>query len=89
MLEQIIAMLEELGNSVSYYAHGDCIDVTVEDFEGFDEDWREVDAECDEDAVDAFVEWLEEHCDHHEGDFYHYYSFGELEIEIGYASMDI
>ena len=89
MLEQIIAMLVELGDSVSYSVHEDHIDVTVEDFEGFDEDWCEVDAEYDEDAVDGFVEWLEEHCDHHEGDYYHSYYFGELEIEIGYASMDI
>lgn len=89
MLEQIIAMLVELGDSVSYSVREGFIDVTVEDFDGFDDDWCEVDAEYDEDAVDFFFEWLEEHCDSHEGDFYHSYYFGELEIEIGYASMDI
>ena len=89
MLEQIIAMLVELGDSVSYSVREDYIDVTIEDFDGFDDDWCEVDAEYDEDAVDFFFEWLEEHCDSHEGDFYHSYYFGELEIEIGYASMDI
>lgn len=89
MLEQIIAMLVELGDSVSYSVREGFIDVTVEDFEGFDDDWCEVDAEYDDDAVDFFFEWLEEHCDSHEGDYYHYYYFGDLEVEIGYASMDI
>lgn len=89
MLEQIIAMLVELEGSVSYSVREGFIEVIVEDFEGFDDDWCEVDAEYDEDAVDLFFEWLEEHCDSHEGDFYHSYYFGELEIEIGYASMDI
>ena len=89
MVEQILRMLVELGESVEYSVHEGYVDVTVLDFEGFDEDWCEIDGDYDEDAVDYFLEWLEEHCDSHEGDFYHSYYFGDLEVEIGYASMDI
>jgi hypothetical protein len=88
-LEMIIAQIEALGEFASYYTRGSRVCVTIEDFEGYDEDWCEVDAELDEDAVDAFVEWLEEECDSHDGDYYHYYQFGDIEVELGYASMDI
>ena len=89
MLEQIIEMLEKVGDSITYYVSGSEIDVVVQDFDGFDEDWCEIDADYDEDAVDGLTEWLEEHCDSHDGDFYHYYYFGEIEVCFGYASFDI
>ena len=65
------------------------LDVTVEDFEGFDEDWDEVYADIDDDAVEKMIEWLESHCDSHEGDLYHYYTFGDLVVCLGWASYDI
>ena len=88
-LEMIIAQIEALGEYASYYVRGSRISVTIEDFEGYDEDWCEVDAIIDEDAVDAFIEWLEEECYSYEGDYYQYYDFGDIEVQLGYASMDI
>ena len=95
MMEKIIAMLEELGADVyysvrDYEEEGVTLAVTIDDFEGFDEDWSEIMRELDdEEAVDAFLEWLEEHCISHEGDFYTYYQFEGFEVQIGYSSFDI
>lgn len=67
----------------------DEIKVTVQDFEGFDEDWCEVFRDYDDEAVDAMLEWLEAHCDHYDGDFYVYFYFEGFEVCVGYTSFDI
>ncbi len=63
--------------------------VIVDDFEGFDEDWCEIEREYDEEKVDALQEWLEEHCECEYGDFYRYYEFDGFSVKWGYSSMDI
>lgn len=87
MKEQLNALCED----ISFWEWDDenKLDVTVEDFEGFDEDWDEVYADIDDDAVEKMIEWLESHCDSHEGDLYHYYTFGDLVVCLGWASFDI
>ena len=73
-----------------YRVNGNHIHLTINDFEGFDENWREIDREfVDEDAVDEVLEWLEDNADSAEGDFYEYYYFGEIVVEVGYTSFDI
>ena len=87
MKEQLNALCED----ISFWEWDDenKLDVTIEGFEGFDEDWDEVYADIDDDAVDKMIEWLESHCDSHEGDLYHYYTFGDLVVCLGWASFDI
>lgn len=69
---------------------GTAYDVTVEDFEGFDDDWNEVDREIvQEDLLDDFLEALNEQALRMEGDFYYYYYFDGYRINLGYASYDI
>ena len=87
MKEQLNALCED----ISFWEWDDenKLDVTVEDFVGFDEDWDEVYADIDDDAVEKMIEWLESHCDSHEGDLYHYYTFGDLVVCLGWASFDI
>lgn len=64
--------------------------VIVEDFEGFDEDGDEVFADINEDAVNTMIEWLDEHCDSHDGGcLYQYYAFGDLVVCLGWKSYDI
>ena len=94
MMEIIIAMLEKMVEDVDYYVRE--IDgekpeliITVDDFEGFDEDWSEIMRDYDEEAVDGLIEWLEEHCISEDGDFYSYYHFEEFDVELGYSSFDI
>ena len=94
MMEIIIAMLEKMVEDVDYYVRE--IDgekpelvITVDDFEGFDEDWSEIMRDYDEEAVDGLIEWLEEHCISEDGDFYSYYHFEEFDVQLGYSSFDI
>lgn len=63
--------------------------LTVEDFAGFDEHWHEQFRDYDEDAVDALLEWLEEHALSVDGDFYTYYHFDGFLVQVGYGSYDI
>ena len=65
-------------------------DVTMEDFEGFDDDWDEVMRDYeDEELVDTFLEALEEQALRVVGDFYTTYYFDGYAVQIGYASYDI
>ena len=94
MMEIIIAMLEKMVEDVDYRVRE--IDeekpelvITVDDFEGFDEDWSEIMRDYDEEAVDGLIEWLKEHCISEDGDFYSYYHFEEFDVHLGYSSYDI
>lgn len=90
MKELVMAKLAEVEDvSVYVRADGEEIVVTVEDFDGFEEDGSEIDREYDVEKVDALEEWLEEHCEREHGDFYTYYEFDGFSVEWGYASMDI
>lgn len=89
-MEMILAQLDRISADAWYYVTGNHIDLTINDFEGFDEDWSEVYREfVDEDAVDEVLEWLEEHADCVDGDYYHSYYFGDIEVEVDYISFDI
>lgn len=91
MMEMIIAMLEEMTEDVDYYVrhNGTELIITVEDFEGFDDDWSEVMRDYDVEAVERLIEWLEEHCVSEEGDLYSYYHFEGFDVQLGYTSFDI
>lgn len=89
--EMMLTAIEALGADASLWDEKDyCLDVTLEDFEGFDADWSEVDREYDdEEAVEAFLEMLEAECSSREGDFYVVYHFEGFDVQLGYASFDI
>lgn len=89
MLEVVVNMLKELGEDVSYMMIREELHVTIEDFDGFDEDWSEIDREYNEEAVEGFVEWLEAQAQEVEGDYYKYYRLEGVVVCVGYASYDI
>ena len=94
MLKIIIAMLKKISEDVEYYVHkieGEKpkLEITVYDFEGFDEDWSEIMRDYDVDAVQNLIDWLEEHCISKDDDFYSYYYFEDFDVELGYSSYDI
>lgn len=94
MLEMLLKMLEELGEDVSFdlFEHEEedsVLYVTVEDCEGFDENWSEIMREYDADAIQVVVAWLEEHCVSREDCYSIYYQFEGFEVRFGYASYDI
>ena len=89
-IETIIAQLDRISTDSYYDVSDNHIDLTIDDFEGFDEDWHEIDREYDDpEAVEEVLEWLEENADFVDGDFYRYYHFGEIVVEVGYTSFDI
>lgn len=89
-IETIITQLDRISEDSWYDVNDNRIDLTINDFEGFDEHWREIDREfVDEDAVGEVLKWLEENADCIDGYLYRYYHFGEIVVEVGYTSYDI
>jgi hypothetical protein len=89
-IETITAQLDRISADSEYTVKGNHIRLIINDFEGFDDLWGEIDREfVDEDAVEAVLEWLEENADFVDGDFYHYYYFGNIVVKVGYTSFDI
>ena len=89
-IETILAQLDRISADSYYDVNDNHIDLTIDDFEGFDEDWSEIYRELvDEDAVEEILKWLEENADYVDGDFYRYYHFDEIVVEVGYTSFDI
>jgi len=89
--EMMIEMIEALGNDAFMWERSDgLIDVTIHDFEGFDDDWSEIMRDYDNpEAVSDFEEMLEEQCESQEGDFYVTYHFDGFDVQLGYSSFDI
>ena len=89
----ILADLEKLAETGDLWYEvdedGDII-VTVEDFEGFDEDYHEVYNEYDK-RIDTFISNLDINADEIEGDLYTYYQFYEegFTVQLGFTSFDI
>lgn len=89
-IEMITAQLDRISVDSWYDVICNCIDLTINDFEGFDANWSEADREfVDEKAVEDVIEWLTKNSDRVEGDFYHYYHFGDIVVKVGYTSFDI
>lgn len=89
-IEMITAQLDRISADSWYDVHDNHIDLTINDFDGFDDDWSEVAGEfVDEDAIDEVLEWLEENADFSDGDLYEYYYFSEIIVEVSYTSFDI
>lgn len=89
--QKMIAIIKALGADASLWERFDgTLDVTLQDFEGFDDDWEEIEREYDdEEAVNIFLKMLERECVSQEGDFYVTYHFDNFDVVIGYASFDI
>lgn len=89
-IEQITAILDTIAADSYYFVVGANIHLTIDDFQGFDEDWEEIYREYeDSDAIDSALAWLESHADEVSGDFYRYYRFGDVTVHLGYSSFDI
>lgn len=89
-IETITAQLDRISADSWYYVNGNHIDLTINDFEGFDDDWSEIDREfVDANAVEEILEWLEKNADFSNDNFYCQYHFGDIVVEIDYTSSDI
>lgn len=86
----VIELLKTAGNDLYYNINneGD-INVTINDFIGFEDDWNEIYREYNEELVNTIEEKIEAAADDAWGDFYRYYKFEDFIIIWGYASFDI
>lgn len=89
-IEKIIAQLDRISADAFYEVIENHIDLTIDDFEGFDEDWSEIFRDfVDEKAINEVLEWLKINADYVEDDYYYSYHFGDIVVEVGYTSYDI
>lgn len=89
MRNQVLNILAECGDNISVFEWNDSIDVTICDFNGFDENWEEIMIEYDDKAVKKMRDKLAEIANEVQDDFYTRYVFDGFYVEIGYASYDI
>ena len=91
MFNEFMQMVEACSDDITLDRRSNGIyRLTLEDFEGFNENWHEVEREYDnEEAVDALLDWLETNCIEQREDFYIYYEFPDFQVIVGYASFDI
>lgn len=89
--DMMLAAIAALKNDASLWIEDDyCLHVTLEDFDGFDDNWSEIDRPFDDaDAVEAFLEMLENKCISFEDDYYSVYHFNDFDVKVGYSSFDI
>ena len=70
-IELITNQLDRISADSWYAVTDNRIDLTINDFDGFDENWSEIDREfVDEDTVWEVLEWLEKNADYIDGNFY-------------------
>lgn len=88
--EMVMELLATAGADLDVSVYHNRINVTVEDFEGFDDDWNEIERKLDnKELVDSIQEQLETSALSVSGDFYRYYEFDGFTVVWGYASFDI
>lgn len=65
------------------------IDIEVNDFEGFDDNWAEIIRDYDREVVEKVYDTLKDNCVECIEDFYTTFKFEDFEISWGYASYNI
>lgn len=90
-INDILDQLDRIAEDSWYITASDnYIELTINDFLGFDEDWSEVFREyIDPEAVEEVINWLIEKSDYIEGHFYYYFHFGDILVRVGYTSFEI
>ena len=88
--EMMIAAIEALGNDAFYDVVGEEINITLNDFAGFDEDYCEIMRDYDnEQAVENFLKKHNNESISFKDNFYKDYKFDGFTVSLGYASFDI
>lgn len=89
-IETITTQLDRISADSWYDIEDNRINLIINDFEGFDEEYSEIFREfVDADAVEEVLEWLEKNADYIDNYLYRLYHFGNIVVEVGYTSFDI
>lgn len=69
----------------------DIIEVLIDDFEGFDDDWNEIERDYDEKAVEEVIDkiMLSANLRGFNSNLYDEYEFDDFTVLVGYTSFDI
>ena len=92
MREQLVSMLRELEktNDVFFYEDGEDIEFDFNDWDGFDEDYNEIDREyINKELISKVENFLEMNCKEQLGDLYKEYLFDTFSVTVGHSSFDI
>lgn len=85
----VLEQLKKIEEWATVTEYNDEVEVVINDFDGFNDNWEEVEVEYDEEAVEEVEEWLEEHCERSVCDFYSRYYFEGFCVCISRESDDI
>ena len=91
-MKELLKMLEESQNlgDVDYYTYENELNIDFNDFEGFDDEWNEIDREyTNENLVNQILNYIETNATLVKDSLYQTYQLDDKTIVIGYTSFDI
>lgn len=91
-IEKIIEMLDRISEDSFYWVYEEFkeIKLTIEDFGGFDENWREKDRDLeDPEGVEGVLNWLELKADSIDDEWCTEYHIGDITVKVDYTSYSI
>lgn len=91
-MKELLKMLEESKNlgDVDYYTYENEFNIDFNDFDGFDDEWNEVEREyTNENLVNKILNYIETNATLIKDSLYQTYQLDDKTIVIGYTSFDI
>lgn len=91
-MKKLLKMLEESKNlgDVDYYTYENELNIDFNDFDGFDDEWNEVEREyTNENLVNKILNYIETNATLIKDSLYQTYQLDDKTIVIGYTSFDI
>lgn len=91
-MKELLKMLEESKNlgDVDYYTYENELNIDFNDFDGFDDEWNEVEREyTNENLINKILNYIETNATLIKDSLYQTYQLDDKTIVIGYTSFDI
>ena len=91
-MKELLKMLEESKNlgDVDYYTYENELNIDFNDFDGFDNEWNEVERKyTNENLVNKILNYIETNATLVKDSLYQTYQLDDKTIVIGYTSFDI
>ena len=91
-MEELLKMLEESKNlgDVDYYTCENELNIDFNDFDGFDDEWNEIERKYNnENLVNQILNYIETNATLIKDSLYQTYQLNDKIIVIGYTSFDI
>ena len=91
-MKELLKMLEESKNlgDVDYYTYENELNIDFNDFDGFNDEWNEVEREyTNENLVNKILNYIETNATLIKDSLYQTYQLDDKTIVIGYTSFDV